>query len=187
MMHNNEENKAVNAEIINEEISVMAAPDAGSDEEEKKKKRKKILIIILFLILIGIIAALSVSLITQENKSAVIVESDVETEAVRNNGMRVKFNTYITVQEDTMQDFMFYNLNETWNLQCKINIGDKENPVYIYESPVLETGKVIQADVIKTSRLEPGENEALVEVYTLNKETGEVTGESDVEVILNLK
>jgi len=152
-------------------------------EKNENKKKKPILIIILVVIILALIGALAFFILNDNDKTAIIVETDMELQDVENDGMiRIKMNPYINVQKDTMQNLEFYNLNEGRLLQLKIKAKDK----YVYESELIEEGKIVKADVIDTKDLPSGETEALAEVYSYTPD-GELVAQTNVEIVLNCK
>lgn len=144
------------------------------------KKDKKIIIGLLILLIVAISAAAFFFL--QEDKTAVIVNTDQKLQNVdATNQLRIKINPQIEVKENTMQNLYFQNVNENRYMQCKIKLEGAEE--YIYESQLLKQGEIIQADVIDESQLRKGYNDATAEIYTydLNKEK---TAQRDVGIVL---
>lgn len=155
----------------------------NTEVKKEEKKKKPLLIIILILIILILLGALAFFLLNNNSKTAIIVDTDMQLQDVDADGqLRVKMNPYINIQEDTMQNLEFYNLNEGRYLQLKIKVGDK----YVYEGPMLETGKVIKGDLIDTKNLPKGETEAIAEIYSYSLEEKPM-GQTNVEVILNCK
>lgn len=160
-------------------------PNVSAETETKEEKKKKpVLIIVLILIIIALVGAV-IFFLTQDNKTAVIVETDAQLQDVDADGkIRVKMNPYVYVKEGTMQNLEFYNLNEGRLLKLKINVGTDEDPVYVYESPFLEEGQIIKADVIDTSKLSEGDNDARAEIYSYKSED-EFISQTNVLFTLN--
>ena len=76
--------------------------------------------------------------------------------------LRIRINSAVQIYEETMQDLAFANLNKDRQLECKIKVGD----TYIYDSGFIQTGDIVQADVIDTSVLQQGKNTATAEIYS---------------------
>lgn len=146
---------------------------------QNEKQRK--IIIVLIVIMIAMAGVIAYFLLHDEKQeTAIIVETNEELEKTEETGdISVTISPSVVVEENTMQNLNFYNLNEGRDLQLKIKVGDK----YIYESPLVKTGTKIQADVIDTSALSKGENEVLGEIYSYDLE-GNERGHHNVKFII---
>jgi len=148
---------------------------------EKKKSGKKIALIVILVLIIAALGTAVYFLATQEHQTAVITETQEQLSTPdEDNMLRVKMNTGIIVQEGTMQNLEFYNLNEGRYLQLKIKVGDE----YVYESQYLAQGEVIKADIIDEGKLKDGSNEALAEIYSYDLDKN-LIGQRNVEITLS--
>ena len=122
----------------------------------EKNKKQKILIIILLIAVALMGAGLFYVLNGNDlrtSKTAVIVQTNEELSDTNGGQVRIRINSAVQVYEDTMQDLAFANLNEDRQLQCKIKVGD----TYVYNSGLIKSGDIVQADVIDTSVLQKGQ------------------------------
>ena len=131
----------------------------------EKNKKQKILIIILLIAVALMGAGLFYVLNGNDlrtSKTAVIVQTNEELSDTNGGQVRIRINSAVQVYEDTMQDLAFANLNEGRQLQCRIKVGD----TYVYNSGLIKSGDIVQADVIDTSALQQGKNTATAEIYS---------------------
>ncbi|MEY8367095.1 hypothetical protein AALA22_15825 [Anaerovoracaceae bacterium 41-7] len=150
----------------------------------EKNKKQKILIIILLIAVALMGAGLFYVLNGNDlrtSKTAVIVQTNEELSDTNGGQVRIRINSAVQVYEDTMQDLAFANLNEDRQLQCKIKVGD----TYVYNSGLIKSGDIVQADVIDTSVLQKGKNQATAEIYSYNEDK-ELKGQSNVIIDLYL-
>ena len=98
----------------------------------------------------------------ETSKTAVIVQTDEELNDMGGGQLRIRINSAVQIYENTMQDLAFANLNEDRQLQCKIKVGD----TYVYNSGLVKSGDIIQADVVDISALKQGKNQGTAEIYS---------------------
>ena len=150
----------------------------------EKNKKQKILIIIL-LIAVALMGAGLFYVLNgndlESSKTAVIVLTIEELSVTKGGLVIIRINSAVQIYEDTMQDLAFANLNEDRQLQCKIKVGD----TYVYNSGLIKSGDIVQADVIDTSVLQKGKNQATAEIYSYNEDK-ELKGQSNVIIDLYL-
>ena len=135
------------------------------ETKNEKNKKQKILIIILLIAVAFMGAGLFYVLNSnrlETSKTAVIVHTDEKLSDTSGGQVRIRINSAVQIYEDTMQDLAFANLNEDRQLQCKIKVGD----TYVYNSGLIKSGDIVQADVIDTSALQQGKNTATAEIYS---------------------
>ena len=150
---------------------------------EKSKKQKWIIIILLITVALmgaGLFYVLSGNDL-RTSKTAVIVQTDEELNDMSSGQIRVRINSAVQIYEETMQDLAFANLNQDRQLQCKIKVGD----TYVYNSGLIQSGDIIQADVVDISALKQGKNQATAEIYSYNEDK-ELKGQSNVIIDLYL-
>lgn len=137
-------------------------------EIKEKNRRQKIAIIVLMLAVITMSIGLYFSLQRNDNtsKTAVIVQSSEKLNDMRSGQLRIRINSAVQIYGETMQDLAFSNLNKDRQLQCKIKVGD----TYVYDSGLVKSGDIVQADVVDTSVLQKGKNPATAEIYNYNME-----------------
>ena len=150
---------------------------------EKNKKQKILIIILLIAVALmgaGLFYVLN-GIYLRTIKTDVIVQKNEELRDTNGGQVRIRINSAVQVYEDTMQDLAFANLNEDRQLQCKIKVGD----TYVYNSGLIKSGDIVQADVIDTSVLQKGKNQATAEIYSYNEDK-ELKGQSNVIIDLYL-
>ena len=150
----------------------------------KAENRKGTLIIILLLVLVLMgVGLFNAGPIEEQRiqKTAVIVQTDEALNDMKNGQLRIRINSAVQIQADTMQNLAFANLNKNRKLQCKIKVND----VYVYDSGFVETGDVVQADVIDTTALKEGKNTATAEIYNYNMNQ-ELIGQTNTVIDLYL-
>ncbi|NBH60601.1 hypothetical protein D1155_02800 [Anaerotruncus sp. 80] len=137
----------------------------STENTNEKNKKQKILIIVLLIAVVMLGVGLFHALHSDDletSKTAVIVQTNEELSDTNGGQVRIRINSAVQVYEDTMQDLAFANLNEDRQLQCKIKVGD----TYVYNSGLIKSGDIVQADVIDTSALQQGKNTATAEIYS---------------------
>lgn len=135
------------------------------ESTNEKNKKQKILIIVLLIAVVLMGVGLFYALHSDDletSKTAVIVQTDEELNDMSSGQLRIRINSAVQIYEETMQDLAFANLNKDRQLECKIKVGD----TYIYDSGFIQTGDIVQADVIDTSVLQQGKNTATAEIYS---------------------
>ena len=150
---------------------------------EKSKKQKWIIIILLITVAImgaGLFYVLSGNDL-RTSKTAVIVQTDEELNDMSSGQIRVRINSAVQIYEETMQDLAFANLNQDRQLQCKIKVGD----TYVYNSGLIQSGDIIQADVVDISALKQGKNQATAEIYSYDMDK-ELIGQTNTIIDLYL-
>ena len=150
---------------------------------EKSKKQKWIIIILLITVALmgaGLFYVLSGNDL-RTSKTAVIVQTDEELNDMSSGQIRVRINSAVQIYEETMQDLAFANLNQDRQLQCKIKVGD----TYVYNSGLIQSGDIIQADVVDISALKQGKNQATAEIYS-NDMDKELIGQTNTIIDLYL-
>ena len=150
---------------------------------EKSKKQKWIIIILLITVALmgaGLFYVLSGNDL-RTSKTAVIVQTDEELNDMSSGQIRVRINSAVQIYEETMQDLAFANLNQDRQLQCKIKVGD----TYVYNSGLVKSGDIIQADVVDISALKQGKNQATAEIYSYNMDK-ELIGQTNTIIDLYL-
>ncbi len=150
---------------------------------EKSKKQKWIIIILLITVALmgaGLFYVLSGNDL-RTSKTAVIVQTDEELNDMSSGQVRVRINSAVQIYEETMQDLAFANLNQDRQLQCKIKVGD----TYVYNSGLVKSGDIIQADVVDISALKQGKNQATAEIYSYNMDK-ELIGQTNTIIDLYL-
>ena len=151
----------------------------AKSEEKKKGKGKIIALILILLLIIGALAGFLFYTLNQEEKTAILVETEGDLTSNETGQVRIVINSSINIEEGTMQDICFANYNEDRDLICKLNVDGE----YVYESQLVEPGEMIQADVIDEDKVPDGETEATAEVYSYNDE-GELMGQTNAKVTL---
>ena len=150
----------------------------------EKNKKQKILIIILLIAVALMGAGLFYVLNGNDlrtSKTAVIVQTNEELSDTNGGQVRIRINSALQVYEDTMQDLAFANLNEGRQLQCRIKVGDS----YVYDSGLVKSGDAIQADIVDTSTLKQGKNQAIAEIYNYDMDN-ELIGQTNTIIDLYL-
>ncbi len=150
---------------------------------EKSKKQKWIIIILLITVALmgaGLFYVLSGNDL-RTSKTAVIVQTDEELNDMSSGQIRVRINSAVQIYEETMQDLAFANLNQDRQLQCKIKVGD----TYVYNSGLIQSGDIIQADVVDISALKQGKNQATAEIYSYDMDK-ELIGQTNTIIDLYL-
>ena len=135
------------------------------ESTNEKNKKQKILIIVLLIavVLMGVWLFYALHADDLEtSKTAVIVQTDEELNDMGGGQLRIRINSAVQIYENTMQDLAFANLNEDRQLQCKIKVGD----TYVYNSGLVKSGDIIQADVVDISALKQGKNQGTAEIYS---------------------
>ena len=135
------------------------------ESTNEKNKIQKILIIVLLIAVVLMGVWLFYALHSDDletSKTAVIVQTDEELNDMGGGQLRIRINSAVQIYENTMQDLAFANLNEDRQLQCKIKVGD----TYVYNSGLVKSGDIIQADVVDISALKQGKNQATAEIYS---------------------
>ena len=135
------------------------------ESTNEKNKKQKILIIVLLIavVLMGVWLFYALHADDLEtSKTAVIVQTDEELNGMGGGQLRIRINSAVQIYENTMQDLAFANLNEDRQLQCKIKVGD----TYVYNSGLVKSGDIVQADVVDISALKQGKNQATAEIYS---------------------
>ena len=121
----------------------------STENTNEKNKKQKILIIVLLIAVVMLGVGLFHALHSDDletSKTAVIVQTNEELSDTSGGQVRIRINSAVQVYEDTMQDLAFANLNEGRQLQCRIKVGD----TYVYNSGLIKSGDIVQADVIDT-------------------------------------
>lgn len=150
---------------------------------EKSKKQKWIIIILLITVALmgaGLFYVLSGNDL-RTSRTAVIVQTDEELNDMSSGQVRVRINSAVQIYEETMQDLAFANLNQDRQLQCKIKVGD----TYVYNSGLIQSGDIIQADVVDISALKQGKNQATAEIYSYDMDK-ELIGQTNTIIDLYL-
>ena len=117
----------------------------------------------------------------ETSRTAVIVQTDEELNDMSSGQVRVRINSAVQIYEETMQDLAFANLNQDRQLQCKIKVGD----TYVYNSGLVKSGDIVQADVVDISALKQGKNQATAEIYSYNMDK-ELIGQTNTIIDLYL-
>ena len=162
----------------------------GMDETSRERKLEikdrllLALIILLTILLFGGVLSCMYSL--NHQKTAILSSVDESVMHDTSDGqIRIRIGSYVTIENDTMQNLNFENANENRLMRCLIRLADEDS--YCYMSQYIEAGDMITADVIETKDMEAGENEALAELYTYDPETKEQIGQVNVKLVLYLK
>lgn len=154
------------------------------ESTNEKNKKQKILIIVLLIAVVLMGVGLFYALHSDDletSKTAVIVQTDEELNDMSSGQLRIRINSAVQIYEETMQDLAFANLNEDRQLQCKIKVGD----TYVYDSGLVKSGDIIQADVVDISALKQGKNQATAEIYSYNMDK-ELIGQTNTIIDLYL-
>ncbi|MCI9640675.1 hypothetical protein AALA22_12835 [Anaerovoracaceae bacterium 41-7] len=154
------------------------------ETKNEKNKKQKILIIILLIAVAFMGAGLFYVLNSnrlETSKTAVIVHTDEKLSDTSGGQVRIRINSAVQIYEDTMQDLAFANLNEGRQLQCRIKVGDS----YVYDSGLVKSGDAIQADIVDTSTLKQGKNQAIAEIYNYDMDN-ELIGQTNTIIDLYL-
>ena len=154
------------------------------ESTNEKNKIQKILIIVLLIAVVLMGAWLFYTLHSDDletSKTAVIVQTDEELNDMGGGQLRIRINSAVQIYENTMQDLAFANLNEDRQLQCKIKVGD----TYVYNSGLVKSGDIVQADVVDISALKQGKNQATAEIYSYNMDK-ELIGQTNTIIDLYL-
>lgn len=148
-------------------------------EASENKDRKKNMIIILLIILLLLAGAATAYVFLKPDpaqKTAVLVDADGALQEPDKTGeISISVSNHIVVQEGTMQNLYFANNNKDRLMSCKIKVGDN----IVYESPKIESGQSIKADVVETKYLKQGEQDMLIEMYTYDTDE-KMTNQSNV-------
>ncbi len=154
------------------------------ESTNEKSKKQKILIIVLLIAVVLMGVWLFYALHADDlrtSKTAVIVQTDEELNDMSSGQIRVRINSAVQIYEETMQDLAFANLNQDRQLQCKIKVGD----TYVYNSGLIQSGDIIQADVVDISALKQGKNQATAEIYSYDMDK-ELIGQTNTIIDLYL-
>lgn len=144
-------------------------------------KEKKI-ITILIVLLICALAVSSFLLLKRDTKTAVIEKTEQQlNDAEKTGQIRIKINSTIQVEGDTMQDIDFYNVNDNRLLKCKIKL--KANDECVYESEFVNPGEYIKADILN-SDIKAGTHEAIAEFYSYSVDSKKKIGQVNAEIVL---
>ena len=154
----------------------------------KKENNIQKIIIVILLLLLAIIFLFGRTYISKmvnkgKTQTAIITTSEKEVEEVAPGDVRVVLNPNVIIEKETMQNLCFNNLNEDRLL--KIKIMDSSEKECFYESDYIETGKELKADVIDTSKLNEGINDAIGQVYSYDNEKNMIS-QTNVEMELNV-
>lgn len=153
-----------------------------TNNEEKDKRRLLLLILIIILLIISVILA-SVVIFSSSRDNAVIAGTKEVLHDVSDGQVRVRINSFINVNGETMDNLEFCNINENRLMRCKIRLADSSK--YIYKSKLIESGSVIQSDTLRRNKLQDGNNNCIAEIYTYDPKTEEQIGQINVEIILH--
>ena len=138
-----------------------------------------IIILLVIAVLIGIIIFLGMKL-SQPQPTAVIEQTEEEVHDTADGTVRIMVEPNITVKNGTMQDLNFFNLNKDRLMSIKLYTAeDGEIKDLIYDSPKIATSEVIAGDLVDTSKLTKGNNEALAEVFYYDTEGNQI-GQTNV-------
>jgi len=155
---------------------------------EKKERKQKILTVLLIIALIVILILLMIQCqgepaYSGPSRTAVIEKNETEelTEP-DSRSTRIVISPSVRIINETMQDLYFCNYNKERLLRCRIKVGEE----YVYDSGMLEEGKELIGDFIKTDALMAGDNEALAEIYSYDLEENPI-GQTNVNLILHWK
>lgn len=143
-------------------------------------KREKKIIIGLVIALVVALCFAGYMLFLRDTPTAVLTDTNESLQdADKTNQLAVKMNPSIIVEEGTMQNINFYNLNKNRLLKLIIAVDGEK----IYESDFIEPGKIMKADVIDENKLEKEETEAVAEIYSYSLEKEHI-GQTNVEITL---
>ncbi|MEY8368159.1 hypothetical protein AALA24_05255 [Anaerovoracaceae bacterium 42-11] len=154
------------------------------ESTNEKNKKQKILIVVLLIAVVLMGVGLFYALHTdslETSKTAVIVQTNEKLNNMNDGQLRIRINSAVQIYEETMQDLAFANLNKDRQLQCKIRVGD----TYVYDSGLIKSGDVVQADIVDTSTLKKGKNQATAEIYNYNMDN-ELIGQNNTIIDLYL-
>lgn len=148
-----------------------------------KMLNKERIVILILVTLLSLSVCFASYLYFSQTPTAIItptLQNELQ-EVDKENKLRIKMNTTITIQNHTMQNLNFENLNKGRNMQCKIRLIDEES--YLYISPLLAQGKKIEADVIEDHKFENGSYDAIAEIYSYNQQNIQ-TNQTNVKITL---
>lgn len=149
---------------------------------QRKDKKTTVLAgaIVLLLALTGFFAFKALN----PPETAVILQTNEEVHSADTTGtVRISVSPTITVKDGTMQDLNFFNTNENRLMAIKLYTQkDGEIQDIIYDSPKIETNKVIAGDYVDTSKLEKGSNTVMAEVFYYDLDEN-LIGQTNVEDI----
>ncbi|MGC2873991.1 hypothetical protein ACDL92_11950 [Ihubacter sp. mB4P-1] len=154
------------------------------ESTNEKNKKQKILIVVLLIAVVLMGVGLFYALHTdslETSKTAVIVQTNEKLNNMNDGQLRIRINSAVQIYEETMQDLAFANLNKDRQLQCKIRVGD----TYVYDSGLVKSGDIVQADIVDTSTLKKGKNQATAEIYNYTMDN-ELIGQNNTIIDLYL-
>ncbi len=114
--------------------------------------------------------------------TAVVVEIEESCHDTAGGDVRIRMCPDVLIENGTMQNLYFSNLNQDRLMKLVIRLDGEK----IYDSPFVKEGTMIQADSIDVTRLRPGRNKVLGEVYYYTMEQ-KLIGRSDVYMNLILE
>lgn len=207
----NDENKNNNQDMmsaLNEELErrlngkkskpskIEKAHRTGGDKPPISRRRKLLLriIILLFLLLAGVVAV--VVAVTRRkpayDRNATVKSDSFDEEkkraelqdAANSSNFRVMINTAPVTDADGNIDWCIMNsVENSYNMQVVITTTDGTQ---LYESNVLVPGGEVLTDK-PVQNMPAGTYPALAVVYALDRTTGDILGQVEVDIVLTVK